>query len=62
MSKPPTSTPHSDLDGVHQDRARNVDAANRAGQDSADLESARTGSSGRPRYADDQPERDDRSR
>lgn len=61
MSKPPKSTPHSDIDGIHEDEVRNVDSANRAGEDSADLELAREQSKGRPPHSDDQPDREDRS-
>ena len=62
MSKPPPATPHSDIDGIHQDEERNVDSANRARQDSSDLQKAREGNVARPPYTDDQPEREDRSR
>jgi hypothetical protein len=62
VSKPPPSTPHSDIDGIHEDEDRNVDTANRVGQDASDLADAKQGSTGRPPYSDDQPQRDDRSR
>ena len=62
MPKPPQSTPHSDLDGVHRDEKSNIDSANDAGQDSGDLAKAHERSPGRPPYSDDQPNRDDRSR
>jgi hypothetical protein len=62
VPKPPQSTPHSDIDGVHQDEDRNVDTANRVGEDSSDLKRAGDHSKGRPPYVDDQPGRDDRSR
>ena len=62
MPKPPQSTPHSDIEGVHQDEKRNVDSANQAGEDSGDLERAHRSSPGRPPYSDDQPNREDRSR
>jgi hypothetical protein len=61
VPKPPQSTPHSDLEGVHQDEKRNVDSANDAGEDSGDLEQAHRRSEGRPPYTDDQPDREDRS-
>jgi hypothetical protein len=61
VPKPPQSTPHSDVDGVHRDERRNVDSANDAGQDSGDLGKAHDRSHGRPPYSDDQPARDDRS-
>ncbi|MDB5669617.1 MAG: hypothetical protein JWO25_576 [Alphaproteobacteria bacterium] len=62
MSKPPATTPHSDLDGVHQDRKPVPETADRAGQDGSDLAKAGSDSAARPPYADDQPEREDRSR
>jgi hypothetical protein len=62
VPKPPQSTPHSDLEGVHRDEKRNVDSANAAGEDSGDLEKARQRSPGRPPYSDDPPNREDRSR
>jgi hypothetical protein len=61
VSKPPPSTPHSDIDGIHEDEGRNVDTANKVGQDTSDLEKARDHSAGRPPYADDEPAGDDRS-
>jgi hypothetical protein len=62
VPKPPRSTPHSDLEGVHRDERSNVDSANAAGEDSGDLEEARRGSQGRPPYADDGAGGEDRSR
>ena len=53
MPKPPESTPHSDLDGIHQDERPNVETAREAGQDSGDLERARKESKGRPPYSND---------
>ncbi|HEX4737650.1 MAG TPA: hypothetical protein VH331_08820 [Allosphingosinicella sp.] len=61
MPKPPQSTPHSDIEGVHKDEKRNVDRANEAGEGSGDLERAHRRSHGRPSYTDDQPDREDRS-
>ena len=61
MSKPPKSTPHSDIEGVHQDERPNVDSANAAGEDTANLGLAYDESAGHPDYADDQPNREDRS-
>ena len=61
MSKPPPSTPHSDISGVHRDEKMNVDSANDAGQDSGDLQRAREEDVARPEYHDDQPAREDRS-
>jgi hypothetical protein len=62
VPKPPPTTPHSDIEGVHRDERRNVDSANDAGQDSGDLKRAGEQSPARPDYTDDQPEREDRSR
>ena len=50
MSKPPKSGPHSDLDGIHEDEESNVESANEAGQDSADLERAARENVARPGY------------
>jgi hypothetical protein len=61
VPKPPQSTPHSDIEGVRKDERRNIDSANDAKQGSGDLDRARRESPGRPPYADDQPNRDDRS-
>ena len=62
MSKPPPSTPHSDLDGVHRDEKPNVESAVQAGEGTDDLALAKAQSKGKPRYSDDRPNRDDRSR
>jgi hypothetical protein len=61
MPKPPRSTPHSDLDGVHQDEKSNIDSANEAGEDAGNLALAREESAGKPDFAEDRPNRDDRS-
>ena len=59
MSKVPKSTPHSDLDGVHEDERPNVESALEGGEDSGDLEQARRESAGRPPYSEDsKPDRD----
>lgn len=60
MSKPPKSTPHSDLNGIHEDERRNVDAANEAGQGTADLKRAKEETIGRPPSQDDLESKDDR--
>ncbi len=60
VTKPPPSTPHSDLDGVHQDERRNTDVAAELGQSAEDVEQARKQSRARP-PVDDQKSRDDRS-
>jgi hypothetical protein len=62
VTKPPKSTPHSDIDGIHQDERRNVDTAVETGQDSADLERAGEESVGRPPHSDDGEGLDDRTR
>ncbi len=53
MNKVPKSTPHSDLDGVHEDRKAVIESAREAGQDSGDVEQARRKSAGRPPYSGD---------
>jgi hypothetical protein len=53
MAKPPQSTPHSDLDGVHQDEERNTKVAADTGEGAADLQRAHEESQGRPPYSDD---------
>jgi hypothetical protein len=53
MAKPPQSTPHSDIDGVHQDERRNVDTAHDLGQSAGTVEDAKRQSVGRPPRADD---------
>jgi hypothetical protein len=55
MAKPPESTPHSDLDGVHQDEERNTKVASDRGESGEELQRAHEDSQGRPPYADDQP-------
>jgi hypothetical protein len=62
MAKPPESTPHSDMDGVHEDESRTVGDVGKGGGDSGDLERARRGSAARPPHSDDQPAREDRSK
>ena len=62
MSRPPKSTPHSDLDGVRRDAKPNVEAAVEAGQGMEDLERASGESVARPDYSDDVKNRDDRSK
>ena len=62
MSQPPKSTPHSDIDGVHRDGKPNVESAVEAGQGTENLALARDEAAGKPDYADDVKNRDDRSR
>lgn len=61
MPKPPPSTPHSDIDGIHRDERPNVETANEAGQDAGTLDKDQRRSVGYPEHVDDQPSRDDRS-
>jgi hypothetical protein len=60
VPKPPTTTPHSDIDGIHQDERRNTDVAKDLGQSSGDVEDAKRDSHGRPPLSDEES-RDDRS-
>ena len=62
MAIPPKTPPSSDIQGVRQDEASNVDAAIAADQDAGDLERARKESAGRPRRSGDGDNSDDRSR
>jgi hypothetical protein len=61
MPRPPKTPPQSDLDGVHEDRVDNVDAAIAAGQDAGDLARAHEEAAGKPGYSREES-RDDRSR
>ena len=61
MSRPPKSTPHSDIDGVHRDEKPNVESAVEAGQGSEDLALASREDAARPDYSDDVKNKDDRS-
>jgi hypothetical protein len=49
VPKPPNSKPHSDLDGVHEDRKPIVATAQETNETSADLALARAEAKGRPR-------------
>jgi hypothetical protein len=62
LSRPPKSTPHSDLDGVRRDQKPNVESAVEAGQGAEDLARARDEAAAKPDYAEDVKNRDDRSR
>ena len=61
MAKPPESTPHSDIDGVHADDRPNADVAQDLGEGAGDLKRAEDQSVARPEHSDDRS-RDDRSR
>jgi hypothetical protein len=43
MSKPPPSTPHSDMDGIHQDERPNTEVAAELGQSAKTLQDIRQG-------------------
>ena len=62
MPKPPKSTPHSDIDGVHRDEKPNVQSAVEAGEGTENLKLARDQSKGKPPHSDDGTNREDRSR
>jgi hypothetical protein len=49
MSKPPRSTPHSDIDGVHQNERPNVDVAADLGQAAGVLANAKDKATARPK-------------
>lgn len=61
MAKPPETTPHSDIDGVHQDEVRNTERAAEIGDSAEQLARAKEESVGRPEHIDDQANREDRS-
>jgi hypothetical protein len=54
MPKPPKSTPHSDLTGVHRDERTNIETANEAGQDSGTVAKDQERSVGYPDYSEDE--------
>jgi len=61
MSKPPPSTPHSDLAGVHQDERPNTEVAAELGQSAGDLENIGKERVAKPPSSDDQENADDRT-
>ena len=61
MAQPPKATPHSDIDGVHQDEVPNTDRAAELGESAEQLVRAKDEAIARPEYTDDQPPREDRS-
>jgi hypothetical protein len=61
VSKPPKSTPHSDIDGVRRDEKPNVQAAVEAGQGTETLALASDEAAAKPDHTDDVKNRDDRS-
>jgi hypothetical protein len=62
MPKPPKATPHSDIDGVHQDEVPNTELAAEIGDTAEGLAEAKDESIARPQYADDRRNLDDRSK
>lgn len=61
MAKPPKATPHSDIDGVHQDEKSNVDTAAEAGQGAGSLARAKKEAKARPAYTGTSTGKDDRT-
>ena len=57
MPKPPKSSPHSDMDGVHRDEKPNTATAQETGETGADLALARDQAKGRPRPTDQKRDR-----
>ena len=53
MAKPPPSTPHSDIDGVHEDERRNTDVASERGESAEELDRANRHNVARPEHRDD---------
>lgn len=62
MPKPPKATPHSDIDGVHQNERPNTDVAADLGESAGDLKKARDENVARPKYSNDKGNVDDRTR
>lgn len=60
MSKPPSTPPSSDIDGVRQDKKSPPVAARKAGQTAADLKRAKDQARARPDYSGERGD-DDRS-
>ncbi len=61
MAKPPASTPHSDIDGVHQDGMGPSKKLPTPDSDTGDLEEAGKGDAARPAYSNEEST-DDRTR
>ncbi len=61
MAKPPKSTPHSDIDGIHQDERRNTDVAAELGQSAQTLEDVGKERVAKPPIAEDAKHGDDRT-
>lgn len=61
MAHPPKATPHSDIDGVHQDEEANVEVAAKEGESAGSLARAQKHSIGRPNYSEHRRKEEDRS-
>lgn len=61
MAKPPASTPHSDIDGVHRDGTRASAKLPARGADADDLRKASEEDAARPAYSNEESS-DDRTR
>ena len=61
MAKPPKASPHSDIDGIHQDEKRNTDTAADLGESAGSLDRAQKETTARPVYTDDKGNKDDRT-
>ena len=55
MAKPPPSTPHSDIDGVHRDEKPNIQTAIESGQDAGTVDKDQKRSHGYPDYSNEGP-------
>jgi hypothetical protein len=56
VPRPPKSTPHSDIDGVHRDEKKNVDTTQETGESTANLALAKDESMGKPPYTPEESE------
>ncbi|HEX8533058.1 MAG TPA: hypothetical protein VF662_02740 [Allosphingosinicella sp.] len=61
MAQPPKATPHSDIDGVHQDEVRNTDIAADRGESAGTVEAAKQETVARPVPQENPRNRDDRT-
>ena len=61
MTKPPPSTPHSDIDGIHQDERPNTEVAAELGQSAGTLQAVGKQRVARPPKADDVKSAEDRT-
>ena len=53
MSKPPASTPHSDLSGVHRDERPNTEVAAERGESAGEVEQINRQKAAKPPYSDE---------